>query len=110
MRGFLLVAALSALFPFQAPGVGKEATSPKVERLDSVVVLSRAGNNTPVAFTMVDKKELDRSNPINSVPMNLSMQPAAAVSVAIIIWVRFLHCSTPQFLVYAAAAAAKSLQ
>ena len=76
MRGFLLVAALSALFPFQAPGVGKEATSPKVERLDSVVVLSRAGNNTPVAFTMVDKKELDRSNPINSVPMNLSMQPS----------------------------------
>ena len=77
MRGFLFIAALSALIPFSAQGVEKEATDEKVERLDSVVVSSsRAGKNTPVTFTMVGKDELQRSNPLNSLPMNLSLQPS----------------------------------
>ena len=77
MRGFLLVAALSALIPFSAQGVEKEATDEKVERLDSVVVSSsRAGRNTPVTFTMVGQEELRRSNPLNSLPMNLALQPS----------------------------------
>ena len=77
MRGFLLVAALSALIPFSAQGVEKEATDEKVERLDSVVVSSsRAGRNTPVTFTMVRQEELRRSNPLNSLPMNLALQPS----------------------------------
>ena len=77
MRGFLLVAALSALIPFSAQGIEKEATDEKVERLDSVVVSSsRAGRNTPVTFTMVGQEELRRSNPLNSLPMNLALQPS----------------------------------
>ena len=77
MRGFLFIAALGLLFPFSAQGDGKEATDKKVERLDSVVVSSsRAGKNTPVTFTMVGKEELGRSNPLNSLPMNLALQPS----------------------------------
>ena len=98
MRGFLLLAVLSTLYPGQiaagknAPDCGviniqlsdsPEKTSVagedrnRVERLDSVVVVaSRAGENTPVTYTMVGKDELVRSNPINSLPMNLSLQPS----------------------------------
>ena len=77
MRGFLFIAALCALIPFSAQGVEKEAADKKVERLDSVVVSSsRAGRNTPVTFTMVGKDELRRSNPLNSLPMNLALQPS----------------------------------
>lgn len=77
MRGFLFFAALSALIPFSAQGVEKEAADEKVEKLDSVVVsTSRAGKDTPVTFTMVGKEALGRSNPLNSLPMNLSLQPS----------------------------------
>ena len=77
MRGFLLFAALSALIPFSAQGVEKEAADPEAEKLDSVVVSSsRAGSNTPVTFTMVGKEQLQRSNPLNSLPMNLALQPS----------------------------------
>ena len=54
------------------PGVGNET-----EKIDSaVVVASRAGANTPVTYTTIGKEELSRSNPINSLPMNLNMQPS----------------------------------
>lgn len=77
MRGFLFFAVLNALIPFSAQGVEKEAADEKVERLDSVVVsTSRAGKDTPVTYTMVGKDELRRSNPLNSLPMNLSLQPS----------------------------------
>lgn len=77
MRGFVFIAALCALIPFSAAAVEKEAVDEKTERLDSVVVsASRAGHDTPVTFTMVGKEELRRSNPLNSLPMNLSMQPS----------------------------------
>ena len=77
MRGFLFMAALCVLIPFSAQGVEKEAANNKVERLDSVVVSSsRAGQNTPVTFTMVGKDDLRRSNPLNSLPMNLALQPS----------------------------------
>ena len=77
MRGFLFMAALSTLIPFSVQGAETEAADEKVERLDSVVVSSsRAGKNTPVTFTMVGKEELRRSNPLNSLPMNLALQPS----------------------------------
>lgn len=77
MRGFLLFAVLNALIPFSAAGAEKEAADEKAEKLDSVVVSSsRAGKNTPVTYSMVGKEELRRSNPINSLPMNLSLQPS----------------------------------
>ena len=80
MRGFLFFAALCSLIPFSALGVEKEAThseTDRVERLDSVVVSSsRAGSDTPVTFTMVGKEALRRSNPLNSLPMNLALQPS----------------------------------
>ena len=77
MRGFLFLAALCALIPFSVQGAEKEAADEKVERLDSVVVSSsRAGKDTPVTFTMIGKDALNRSNPINSLPMNLALQPS----------------------------------
>lgn len=77
MRGFLFITVLSALIPFSAAAVEKEAADEKVERLDSVVVSSsRAGRNTPVTYSMVGKEELRRSNPMNSLPMNLALQPS----------------------------------
>ena len=77
MRGFLFFAALCSLIPFSAAAVEKEATDEKVERLDSVVVsTSRAGKDTPVTFTMIGKESLICMNPLNSLPMNLSMQPS----------------------------------
>ncbi len=77
MRGFLFFAAMCSLIPFSAAAVGKEAADEKVERLDSVVVsTSRAGKDTPVTFTMIGKDALSRTNPLNSLPMNLSMQPS----------------------------------
>ena len=77
MRGFLFIAALSALIPFSAQGAGKEGPEEKVEKLDSVVVSSsRAGRDTPVTFTMVGKDALKRSNPLNSLPGNLALQPS----------------------------------
>ena len=76
MRGFLF-AALIALIPFSAQGVEKEAADEKVERLDSVVVSSsRAGKDTPVTFTSISKETLRKSNPLNSLPMNLALQPS----------------------------------
>ena len=77
MRGFLFIAALCSLIPFSAAAVGKAATDEKVERLDSVVVsTSRAGQDTPVTFTMIGRESLSRTNPLNSLPMNLSLQPS----------------------------------
>ena len=77
MRGFLFFAALSSLIPFSVQGMEKEAAFEKVERLDSIVVSSsRAGSDTPVTFTMVGKEELRRSNPLNSLPMNMALQPS----------------------------------
>ena len=77
MRGFLFIAALIVLIPFSAQGVEKEGPDGRVEKLDSVVVSSsRAGKNTPVTFTMVGREELRRSNPLNSLPGNLALQPS----------------------------------
>ena len=74
MRGFLLSAALYALVPGIVPGTEPEGT---VEKLDSAVVsTSRAGETTPVTYTMVSKEELRRTNPLNSLPMTLAMQPS----------------------------------
>ena len=77
MRGFLFITALAALIPLSVQGAEREAADEKVERLDSVVVSSsRAGKDTPVTFTMVGKEQLQRSNPLNSLPMNLALQPS----------------------------------
>ncbi len=83
MRGFLFLSvallvagaanakAYAGGFPDNLPD-RKES-----ERLDSIVVsTSRAGSNTPVTFTMVGKEQLRKSNPINSLPMNLNLQPS----------------------------------
>lgn len=77
MRGFLFNAALLALVPGIVQGTEPEGTDRKVERLDSVVVSSsRAGKDTPVTYSMVYKDELQRLSPVNSLPMNLSLQPS----------------------------------
>ena len=74
MRGFLFAAVLHALVPGIVQGTDPEGT---VERIDSAVVLtSRAGESTPVTFSMVSKEELRKANPINSLPMSLSLQPS----------------------------------
>lgn len=77
MRGFLLSAALFALVPGAVQGTEPEGGVGKVEKLDSAVVLtSRAGRNTPVTYTMVSKDELRKTNPLNSLPMMLNLQPS----------------------------------
>lgn len=79
MRGFIL---LSTLAIFMAPASafadgGVEGEVVLHEKLDSVVVsASRAGSKTPVAFTMVGREELRKSNPVNSLPMILNLQPS----------------------------------
>ena len=74
MRGFLIIAALVALFPGIVQGAEPEGT---VEKLDSAVVsVSRAGNTTPVTYTMVSRDELRTANPMNSLPMSLALQPS----------------------------------
>lgn len=83
MRGFFFYAALLALVPFTAAaavdeGVKKDSDPDVLEdRLDSIVVsASRAGKSTPVTYSMVSKEELKSSNPINSLPMTLNLQPS----------------------------------
>lgn len=56
---------------------GLYAQSQTPEKLDSaVVVASRAGENTPVTYSMVGKEELRGNSPINSLPMSLNLQPS----------------------------------
>ena len=77
MRGFLFFAVLNALIPGFVQGTDPEDVVEKGERLDSVVVSSsRAGKDTPVTCTMIHKEELRRMSPLNSLPMNLSLQPS----------------------------------
>lgn len=74
MRGFLFYLALSTLIPGTVQGMEPEGT---VDKLDSAVVMtSRAGKSTPVTFTMVSREELRKTNPVNSLPMALSLQPS----------------------------------
>ncbi len=74
MRGFLFYAALVALFPGIVQGAEPEGT---VDKLDSAVVsVSRAGNTTPVTYTMVSRDELRTANPMHSLPMSLALQPS----------------------------------
>ena len=77
MRGFFIYSALVALIPFSAAAAENEDEIELKDRLDSVVVsASRAGKNTPVTYTMVGKEQMRRTNPINSLPMTLSLQPS----------------------------------
>ncbi len=74
MRGFLFIAAFMSLIPGAVQGAEPEGT---VEKLDSAVVLtSRAGDSTPVTYTMVSRRQLQEANPINSLPMTLALQPS----------------------------------
>ncbi len=80
MRGFLFSCAAllvaGAAGATAHPGYGPENVG-ETEKLDSVVVsASRAGDRTPVTFTMVGRDRLRKSNPINSLPMNLNLQPS----------------------------------
>ena len=60
---------------------GEIPQTDQVYKLDSVVVAAnRAGEQTPVTFTMVGKEELRHSNPINSLPMALALQPSVVVT------------------------------
>lgn len=74
MRGFLLSAAFMLLVPAILHGTEPDGA---VEKLDSAVVsTSRAGKSTPVTYTMVYREELKKSNPMNSIPMALALQPS----------------------------------
>ena len=74
MRGFLFMAVLHALIPGAVQGTEPEGV---VDKLDSAVVsATRAGDSTPVTYTMVSRDELRSANPINSLPMSLALQPS----------------------------------
>lgn len=86
MKGILILSALSALMtgsmcPDAETSVnvesGVEVENVKQEKIDSTVVTaSRAGARTPVTYTMTGREELRRSNPVNSLPMTLGLQPS----------------------------------
>jgi len=79
MRGFYFFAAAAAVLLWQNAARAQEPE--RKERLDSVVVsASRAGKHTPVTYTMVCRETLRQSNPINSLPMTLALQPSVVVS------------------------------
>ena len=81
MRGFLFFGTACILAVSMAGKASAQENQEKQERLDSVVVsASRAGKATPVTYTMVGRKELRSSNPINSLPMTLALQPSVVVS------------------------------
>ena len=70
MKKELLLAALCVL-PLCARAQERN------ERLDSVVVAStRAGSNTPVSYSSMGREALSASNPMNSLPMTLSLTPS----------------------------------
>lgn len=72
MRGLFFFLAASLLLSSRA-----SAETEQREKLDSVIVsASRAGSSTPVTFTMVGKEELKQTNPSNSLPMALTLQPS----------------------------------
>lgn len=74
MRGFLLSAALAALFPGNVQGTVPEGI---VDKLDSAVVsTSRAGESTPVTYSMVQREQLRKTSPSSSLPMALAIQPS----------------------------------
>jgi iron complex outermembrane recepter protein len=94
MRGFLFIFNLLLALGLAAPVVSGQEIRPSVkdgginsekdsledgrrEHLDSAVVsASRAGRSTPVTYTMVGERELRSSNPLNSLPMMLALQPS----------------------------------
>ena len=74
MRGFLLSAALAALFPGNVQGTVPEGI---VDKLDSAVVsTSRAGESAPVTYSMVQREQLQKTSPSSSLPMALAIQPS----------------------------------
>ena len=67
-------AALAALFPGNVQGALPEGV---VDKLDSAVVsTSRAGESTPVTYSMVSREQLQKAGPSNSLPMTLALQPS----------------------------------
>ena len=77
MRGFSFFAAMAAIVLAVPQAKAQEVS----ERLDSTVVsASRANSKTPVPFTMVGEEQLRSSNPINSLPMTLALQPSVVVT------------------------------
>ena len=76
MRGFFIPAAVLLLTASPLLS-GTDDGEEKKERLDSIVVsASRAAASSPVTFTMVSGERLRSANAINSLPMNLSLQPS----------------------------------
>ena len=69
-----MLAALAALFPGNVQGALPEGV---VDKLDSAVVsTSRAGESTPVTYSMVSREQLQKAGPSNSLPMALALQPS----------------------------------
>ena len=67
-------AALAALFPGNVQGTVPEGI---VDKLDSAVVsTSRAGESTPVTYSMVQREQLQKTSPSSSLPMALAIQPS----------------------------------
>ena len=72
----------NAKFTLLGHPLGQDTTSSeKIERLDSIVVSSwRANMNTPVTFTQITRKELQRESSSHSLPMMLGLQPSVVAT------------------------------
>ena len=69
------------MLPFSGKAQTPENHLVKQERLDSIVVSSaRAGKNTPVAYTQLTKKALQRQASSHSLPMLLDLEPSVVTT------------------------------
>lgn len=76
--GFLLSFPLAGFS--QQPDL-ENNTEKKINKLDSIVVSSsRAGRNTPIAYSTVSKEQMRRDAASHSLPMILSLQPSVVAT------------------------------
>ena len=75
----LLIAATAALGALaHTSPEGKDSLNYKLD--SAVVAVSRAGDRTPVTFSMVGREDLRSTSPLNSLPMLLALQPSVVTT------------------------------
>ena len=80
MKTKLFIAA-AILLPYVCAGQSIPEDNLSHLTIDSTVVTAmRAGARTPVSYSQMDKEQLDKLSPINSLPMALSLMPSVVSS------------------------------
>lgn len=78
---FLISVSSLPLAAQSGKGGGFKADTLSERKLDSIIVAStRANDNTPIAFTIVGRKEIESNAPSHSLPMLIGMQPSVVAT------------------------------